>query len=394
MTALPDTVERGRLALFPPDEFHERIRRARSAIRKAGIDVLWLTSETNHVYFSGLHTPSFATRARPISMLVPVNGEPVVVVSRNQEGQALAASWVPDIRIHRGLEDEALAVVADFLRERGLASARIGCELGEEQRLGMTYLGFEKLRAGLPGAQWLDASSVLWRVRAVKSVREIAYLRDIGKITGRAYERMFEVAKPGVSERDIHREFVASLIAQGADGPRYAAIHSGPGNYRRIGGPTDRRLAAGDLLWADTGVSRNGYWADYTRTLSIGRPSEAHRRFYAIAYEATRAMLDAARPGVPIGELMRVCRRIYTQAGLELGAATRVGHGIGADLAEPPSVVESNETLLEAGMTLAIEPAVARDDGFIGVEENFVVIGNGAELLSVASEPDLPWIDA
>ena len=394
MNIAPDSADRGRLALFPPDEFHDRIRRARHAMRLAGIDVLWLTSETNHVYFSGLHTPSFATRARPISVLVPIESEPVVVVSRNQEGQALAASWVPDIRIHQGLEDEALAVVADFLRERGLASARLGCELGEEQRLGMTYLGFEKLRAKLPGARWLDAASVLWQLRAVKSAREVAYLRDIGTITGHAYGRMFEVARPGISERDLHREFVASLVAQGADGPRYAAIHSGPGNYRRIGGPTDRRLAAGDLLWADTGASRNGYWADYTRTLSIGRPSDAHRRFYAIAYEATRAMLDTARPGVPIAELMRVCRRIFAREGLELGAATRVGHGIGADLAEPPSIVDTNETPLEVGMTLAIEPAVARDDGFLGVEENFVVTERGAELLSLASEPDLPWIDA
>lgn len=394
MSISGETVARGRLALFPPAEFHERARRTRLAMAKTGIDVLWLTSETNHVYFSGLHTPSFATRARPISLLLPVDGEPVVVVSRNQEGQALAASWVPDIRIHRGLESEALAVVADILRERGLASARIGCELGEEQRLGMSYLGFETMRSALPQAQWVDAAPVLWQIRSVKSAREIAYLREIGAITGRAYQRMFTVARPGISESEVHREFVASLIAQGADGPRYGAIHSGPGNYRRIGGPTDRRLAAGDLLWADTGVSRHGYWADYTRTLSIGRPSDAHRRFYAIAYEATRAMLAAVRPGVPIAELMRVCRRIFAREGLELGAATRVGHGIGADLAEPPSVVDTNETPLEIGMTLAIEPAVARDDGFLGVEENFVVTEKGAELLSVASEPDLPWIDA
>ncbi len=394
MTVHPASLPRGRLALFPPAEFHARAERARRAMGKTGIDVLLLTSETNHVYFSGLHTPSFATRARPITMLLPMNGEPVVIVSRNQEGQALAASWIPDIRLHRGLESEALAVVVDVLRERGLASAKIGCELGEEQRLGMTYLGFEGMRAMLPAAKWVDASPLLWRLRSVKSEAEIVFLRDIGAITGRAYEHMFAAVRPGVSERDVHRAFVASLIAQGADGPRYAAIHSGMGNYRRIGGPTDRLLAPGDLLWADTGVSRNGYWADYTRTISIGRPSEAHRRFYAVAYEATRAMLDAARPSVPIAELMRVCRRIFTREGLELGAATRVGHGIGADLAEPPSIVDANDTPLEIGMTLAIEPAVARDDGFLGVEENFVVTAGEAELLSVASQPALPWIEA
>ncbi|MGE4248731.1 MAG: M24 family metallopeptidase [Parvibaculaceae bacterium] len=394
MSAYPLPEARGRLALFPEAEFTARAERARQVMATAGIDALWLTSETNHVYFSGLNTPSFVTRARPITMILPASGEPVVIVSRNQEGQARAASFVPDIRIHTGLESEALAVTADVLRERGLAAARIGCELGEEQRLGLSYLGFETLRARLPQAHWVDAAAVLWQVRSIKSEREIAYLREIGGITGRAYEHMLAAARPGIRESEVHAALVASLVAQGADSPRYGAIHSGPGNYRRIGGPTDRRLAPGDLLWADTGVSRKGYWADYTRTLSIGRPSQEHQRLYAVAHEACQAMLAAVRPGLPIAELMRVCRRIFAREGLELGAATRVGHGIGADLAEPPSVVDANETPLAVGMTLAIEPAVARDDGFLGVEENFVVTAKGADLLSAASPASLPWIDA
>lgn len=389
MTPASDTTARGRLAIFPPDEFHARIDRAQKAMIAAGIDVLWITSETNHVYFSGFRSPSFATRARPITMLIPADGAPVVIVSRNQQGQALAASWVPDIRIHGGLEPEALAVVVDVLRERGLGSARIGCELGEEQRLGMTYLGFQEMRATLDKAEWVDASALLWRLRSIKSEREIACLRDIGGILGRAYDRMLAAIHPGAVERDVHRELVLSLVEQGADGPAYAAIHSGPGNYRRIGGPSDRRLAAGDLLWVDTGVARNGYYADYMRIVSVGQPSDTHRRRYAIVHEAVQMMLEAARPGEPIAELMRICRRHFALNGVELGAATRAGHGVGADLAEPPSIVDTNETPLEVGMTLAIEPAIAADDGFIAVEENFVVTAGGADLLSSPSPAEL-----
>jgi Xaa-Pro aminopeptidase len=383
---------RSRLAIFPPEEYHARLARTRVLMQAAGIDVLWITTESNHFYFSGLQTPSFWTRARPITMLIPLTGEPAVVVSRNQEGQALATSWVPDVRIHRGLEPEALAVVAGFLRERGLERARIGCELGEEQRLGMSYLGFQRMRADFPHADWVDAAALLWTVRAIKSEREIAALAEIGAITGRAYDKMLAAVAPGVSERAVHQALVVSLVEQGADRPGYNAIHSGAGNYRRIGGPTDRILEAGDLVWADTGVSRNGYWADYMRTIAVGRPADEHRRRYAIAYEAVQEMLAATRPGVPIGELMRTCARVFARHGVELGSATRVGHGVGADLAEPPSIVGDNETPLAAGMVLAIEPAIADDDGFLAVEENFAVTASGIRLLSAPAPAQLPWV--
>ncbi len=388
MTHLP----RGRLALFPPEEFHARIERARAAMVASGLDALLVTSETNHVYFSGLRTPSFGTRARPITMLIRSSGAPVVIVSRNQLGQALAVSWVPDIRFHTGLQDEALALLADVISECGLSAGRIGCELGEEQRLGMTWLGFEALRRTLPEARFDDAASVLWQLRAVKSAREVAMLGETGAILGRAYERMIELAAPGADEAAVHRAFVSRLVEQGADGPVYAAIHSGPGNYRRIGGPTSRILQAGDLLWADTGVACNGYFADYMRTIAIGHATDEHRRRYDIVYEACQRMLDAARPGVPIAELMRVCRGHFAANGVELGAAARVGHGVGADIAEPPSIVDDNEQPLEEGMVLAIEPSIADDDGFIGVEENFVVTRDGAVLLSAPSPVQLPVV--
>ncbi len=385
MTGNPD--QRGRLALFPPEEFHGRIARVRALMMKAQLDALLVTSETNHVYFSGLRSPSFATRARPITMLIPLADDPVVIVSRNQLGQALAVSWVRDIRFHAGLEPAALDLLGDVIVERGLAGARIGAELGEEQRLGMTQLGFEAMKLSLPGVAWIDAASVLWGARAIKSPREIACLREIGAILGRGYERMIALARPGAVEAEIHRAFVAALVADGADGPAYAAIHSGAGNYRRIGGPTSRALVAGDLLWADTGVGRNGYYADTMRTIAIGHATAEHERRYAIVYDACQHMLAVAKPGVPIAELMSVCRKHFAANGVELGAATRVGHGVGADLAEPPSIVDTNEQALEEGMVLAIEPSIADDDGFIGVEENFAITRDGIDLLSAPS-PD------
>jgi Xaa-Pro aminopeptidase len=386
------TGRRGRLAIFPPEEYHARLARTRTLMQAAGIDVLWVTTESNHFYFSGLQTPSFWTRARPITMLIPLAGEPAIIVSRNQEGQALATSWVPDVRIHRGLEPEALAVAADFLRERGLEGARIGCELGEEQRLGMSYLGFQRMRTDFPNADWVDAAALLWNVRRIKSEREIVALAEIGAITGRAYEKMMMAVAPGLTERQVHQALVVSLVEQGADRPGYNAVHSGPGNYRRIGGPTDRLLEVGDLVWADTGVSRNGYWADYMRTVAIGRPVTRHRVRYAIAYEAVQEMLAVVRPGVAIAELMRTCGRVFGRHGVELGSATRVGHGVGVDLAEPPSIVGDNETPLEVGMVLAIEPAIADDDGFLAVEENFTVTANGFRLLSAPAPAELPWV--
>jgi Xaa-Pro aminopeptidase len=380
-----------RLAWFDDAEYAERVRRGRTGMAAVGLDALWVASEANYVYLSGHHTGMFAIKSRPLGLVLPREGEAALVVARSHLPQARVASWVADQRGYEGFEPEALALLAETIRSRGLARGRIGAELGLEQRLGVSPLGFERLRVLLPGVAWVDAAPLLWRLRMRKSTVEAEYLRRAGRDTARAYREVFRTAKVGVSERELRRAFTAGAAEAGADRVGFFFIHAGDGGHQPSDGtPTARRLKGRDLLWIDAGAVYRGYWSDYVRMASVGEPTPERRRRYGAVYRASRAVLEAVRPGVPVSELARICAARLAQEGEALGSASRIGHGIGLDLTEPPSLNESDPTVLEPGMVLAVEPTVVAHDGRYVVEENLVVTESGYELLSKPAPRELP----
>src|SRR5207248_10963396 len=115
--------------------------------------------------------------------------------------------WVADRRGYDGSESEAVDLLAALLRERGLTEARVGAELGHEQRLGVSPLGFDRLRALVPGVAWRDAAPLLWSLRARKSRGEVALLRRAGAATAQAYRRALAAVRVGVSEIELYRAF-------------------------------------------------------------------------------------------------------------------------------------------------------------------------------------------
>jgi Xaa-Pro aminopeptidase len=364
---------------FPRGEYETRWRRTREALAAAELDALLVTSEANYRYLSGHHTGFWLSKSRPMWLLLPGDGEPVLLVTTNQVAQAEAMSPVTAIRAWDGFLAEGIPVLADAVRQTGLGRARIGAELGFEQRLGMPVAEFERLKGLLPDAAFLDAADVLWRLRRHKSPAEVACLRESARITGAAYAAMFDGVRPGTSEKEAHRAFLVELFRGGAERPGYIPITSGAGHYhRRTGGPTDRKLEAGDLLWQDGGCSYQGYWSDFSRMAT-----------YRAVREMTPGALAAVRPGRPFAEVVSEVRREFERRGFAWGATSRIGHAIGLDLTEPPSLRADVPDVFEPGMVLTIEPTVLAPHGLYQLEEIYVVTETGAELLTPPSTPEL-----
>lgn len=377
--------------LFDDSEIEARIERTRAHLEQQGLDALLVSDAPNVFYFTAMETPSFATRARPLLVLVPVDGPPVLICSRSQAANARAASAIAHIAPFEGFEPEAIGVLVDELHSRGLGAARIGCEIGPEQRLGITLGGFERLRASLPDAEIRDGSPAIWATRAVKSPAEVDLMRAAGAINAGAFEAALAAAGPGVSERAVYAAWAAAACDLGADRPGYFAVHSGPGSYRRVSSSaTDRALRPGDLLWMDGGVVHRGYWSDVTRMIAIGEPRPEDVEDYAFAHAVVAELIATVRAGHSAGDVARHAARLFAAAGLPMGSSSRNGHGLGIELTEPPSIVDGDETELRPGMTISVETGVARWGGYFMLEDNFVVGDNGAELLSIPAPETLP----
>ena len=385
---------------FPPAEYRRRVESVRRRMAAAGVDCLFLTSEKNIRYLTGFHSQTWVSPTRPRYVLLPVAGEPVAVVPTSNVAGFRATTWLEDVRAWPAPRpaDDGVSLVIDALRSLAGPRGRVAAEIGPEMRVQMPIADFLRIRETLPGPL-LDAGPVIRPVRMVKSAPEIARMRRIGEIASEAFARLARELRPGLTEREVARVLHGLLVELGADTVPYLIPVSGAHGYEQINmGPTDRRLEAGDLLVIDVGATWRGYFCDFDRNFALGRAPDETRAAYARVFEATEAGLAAVRPGQTAAEVWRAMAAVADPAGRADTPVGRMGHGLGLDLTEPPSLAPDDPTVLEAGMVITLEPSLTLP-GLGGMarrlmvhEENVVVTAAGCELLTRRAPPTLPLV--
>jgi Xaa-Pro aminopeptidase len=368
-------------------DYEARIDRARTAMDARGMDALLLTTGTNIDYFTGV-TGMFGgnNSSRPLVYLLPRDGVPAIIAQEFLR-EAVEDSTIPDVRIYERLSHLPNREVRAVIEDRGLGDGRIGVELGEAMTVDVPLAEFLELRRELSRVDFVDASDLIWGLRAVKSEAEVELIRDACEVTIEAYDRTFDDVAAGDSEADVQSTMARHVLKLGGSDP-WTVVTSGEGNYARLTKRTgDRTIESGDMVWLDSGCTVGGYWSDFSRAGVVGGPSErqleAHRRIH----EITRSAVSMMEPGRRADEIARRCNESIDELAFPIVANTshmagRIGHGLGKQVTEPPSVSEESSTVLEAGMVLTVEPAVATDYGTFHVEENVVVTETGSELLT------------
>ena len=280
-----------------------------------------------------------------------------------------------------------LDALLDCLREFGLHRGRVGMELGDEQRLGVTQLELEALRGGLKNVEFVDAAPLLWRLRMVKSPAEQALMRESAEITARAIAVGFERAAPGVTKREVARSVGEAMMREGAGRPEFIMMASGAENHHVLSGkPTGRALDSGDMLWMDLGSVYRGYWSDFCRAYVVGGTTRAQREAQAIIVEVNQACVDAVVPGEPIHRIPAAAEAVFAQLGMDVRVGPgRIGHGMGLMSTEPPHVAHYDATIMTPGLVFTIEPRFVNEHGIFNCEELVLVNERGGEFLTAMS---------
>ena len=369
------------------EEYRARIERLAALAGDAGLDGVLLTAESNIDYFSGYrHHAPWTLFARPFFEVVGTGGEAVLIGHAFLTPEMERTSAVADIRAYTR-SGGGLDALLHCLRELGLDRGRLGMELGDEQRLGMTQLELEALRAGLSEVEFVDAAPLLWRLRMIKSPTERALMRESAAITARAMAAGFECAAPGVTEREVARAVGETMMREGADRPGFVMMASGAENHHVLSGkPTNRALEPGDMLWMDLGSVYRGYWSDFCRACVVGGPTRAQHEAQAIIVEVNQACVDAVKPGEPIRRVPAAAEAAFARLGMEVEVgAGRIGHGMGLMSTEPPHVAHYDATIMTPGLVFTIEPRFVNEHGIFNCEELVLVTERGGELLTTMS---------
>jgi Xaa-Pro dipeptidase len=376
-----------------------RLQKVQDDMPRRGFDALLLSSEANFAYATGYATPSWAISARPLAVLVePTRCTAIVGAAEAAPLAAIAAGIEiatytdPIPRTLDGLPflDFATALI-DVVRS--LLSNRtrtLGIEATLPSASGLPY---ETLRAlEEDGFALTDAASLLWPLRQAKTAYELERLEYVGAALGRLYELFASRAKVGMSERELHGLLVGAAGEVGVDRLGYLTVIAGA-DKPADGPPGDRPGEEGDLVFIDVGLVADGYWADCSRHFALGEPSEEYVAAYRQIVSACLAGRGSCRPGAAAADVARaIAAELPQPDGPGLRSIGRVGHGVGLDLTEPPSIAIGDETTLRPNMTLAVEPLGSFPFGHLIAEENVAVTDSEARLLSVPFPSELPRI--
>ena len=374
--------------MFSDTEYRARTARAQAMMADAGIDALLLTTEPEVRYFSGYLTRFWESPARPWFLIVPASGDPVAVIPTI--GAALMArTWISDIRTWRSpdYDDDGVGLLAATLQS--LDCLRVAIPMGLETHLRMPMDGFARLES-LLGSKIIGDGGIIKTLRMVKSKAEVAAIQTACDVANRAFARVPEIATAGVPLSQVFRMFQMLCLEEGADFVPYLAGGAGAGGYDDVISPaSDTPLADGDILMLDTGLVVNGYFCDFDRNFAVGRIDQATATAHAKLIDAIDAAMAVATPDATAADLFHAMDAIVTggAGGSDTG---RLGHGLGMQLTEWPSMVPADDTRLQAGMVLTLEPSIDVGGGRMLVhEENIVITQDGARFLSAPYGRDM-----
>lgn len=351
-----------------------RLRRAADLAGERGVDALLLTPGADLRYLSGYDAHPLE---RLTCLVVPAHGDPTLVVpllERAMAEESPAGSLV-DIATH-GETDDAFALVAGLLpgvRRVGLADR-------------MWAQHVLRLRAALPEAGQVVASTVLRDLRMRKTTAEVDALRRAGAAIDRVHSQMGEWLRPGRTEAEVGRDIADAILAEGHASVNFVIVGSGPNGASPHHHLSERVIEAGDPVVVDIGgTTEDGYCSDCTRTyVAGGSPPDDFAAYYAVLQKAQAIACAAVRPGITAEAVDAAARDVIAEAGYGDYFVHRTGHGIGLEEHEEPYIVSGNDETLAAGMAFSVEPGIYLP-GRHGarIEDILVVTDDGAEALDV-----------
>lgn len=269
------------------------------------------------------------------------------------------------------------AVMIDLLRET--QATKVGYET-----MKVTDFEIKQWRTMANEIEWIPQMDFGKLARVCKDKVEIACITRAVAIADQALSEILPSIKIGMSEREVAALLEYHMMKNGSEHPAFDTIVvSGARGALPHGMPTDKKIERGDMITIDFGACFEGYMSDITRTIWMDIPSEQSQHIFNTVYEAQQTCIQAVRPDVPVSDLDALQRKVFEKYNLQEFIAHSLGHGVGLEIHESPSLSMSGTTLLKPGMVITIEPGLYIP-GLCGVriEDTVLVTEDGAHVLT------------
>jgi len=336
----------------------------RLALEKKDLDGFLITNEANMLYFAGFQGAA--------SLLIPKNGESIIYVYSVNYEQAKAEGKGFRVEIVKRSENLSTKIAAQV---KAFKIKKLAFDM-------LNYESYRNLAKECRGVTRLKAeNNLIWELRKVKDEKELALMRKAGELTSEGMKAAYETIKPGVKEIEVAAEIEYAMRRKGSWGTAFETIvASGTRSAFPHGGCTDREIREGDLVVVDIGATYKFYRSDMTRTIVAGKPSEKQKKLYEIVKEAQEKAYQSIKPKVKAKEIDAAARKVIADAGYGEYFVHGLGHGVGLEVHEPPTLNPESKDRLAIGNVVTNEPGIyVIGFGGIRIEDSVLVQKGEAE---------------
>jgi Xaa-Pro aminopeptidase len=398
---------------FPYEEYSLRKKKALAWMEHEGFDGLLLFNPMNLNYFVGFRR-SWTTNWPQVAILNS-SGESCLIVPQIWGEFGEESTWAGQVRPYGGssvwgLEQDPMTLVIKTLKDMGLADKTIGIEYGSPNNyMLLSMADFETVKTALPQAEFKDAVPFIWRQRQIKTPWEQDAMRKLADISVKGVQAAIEKAHVGITEKEMLKIFWHTCLDEGACDTPMAGDMMFRGGATKYSMATPRQLdepiQAGAQMFFDGGASYKGYYFDFQRNISFGKPPELHSRLVEYSEEGQKAAEVMIKPGNRVKDVHAAAMAVIDHVpqdlkkqGVEfLYSHTFMGHCEGLCIHEPPWITSEAEDEIKPGMVFALEipaldiPQFRVMGGF--PEDVYLVTEDGHEVLTAGIERKLYIIE-
>lgn len=350
----------------PSDTVETRLSACRERMRQEGVSAFLVTHPPDYFYLIGFTGEASAVLIRPRDVHV-------ISDRRFDESINLECPWVTRWMRKGWLNDE----IANVCKKLRLSTLWLQFDR-------VTAADLKTLKKLAPETRFKQAPNIISPMRTLKERTEVAAIQKAIGVAQEAMQAVRKTIRVGQTELEIAARLEYEMKCRGASAPSFSTISAEGANAALPHAHAGRRkLKKGSLLLLDWGARVDGYCSDLTRVFFIGTISPKFREVYRVVLEAQQAAIAAIRPGMRMCDVDAVARDFIKKAGYGDCFDHGLGHGLGLEVHESPSLSWRSREPLAEGMLVTVEPGVyLRGAGGVRIEDDVLVTRNGARVLS------------
>jgi len=372
------------------DQARQRTAEFQSRLKASGIDIAVITDESSIGYLAGFWGYLSVEFGRPTFLLVRPDEPPVVITPSMESEMVSAMTWVD--RIESWEDSGSNRWESVLSRALGTKPGRIGVESAALPSIVRHWFDDQ-----MAGTELTGISDLLGEMRMIKSTEEIQVMRQAGEIAGAMMQAAEDTLAEGVAEYEVALAIISAgtrkaagfLTAKGWEAFISPMIHnlqimqSGRDTsmvHRRASVKTVQKGDPVYFCFCNMAQFKL-YKLGFDRMFFIGDMSDKAAEIQQAAIDAQQAAIAAIRPGVTAESIAEAANDIYQQRGYETGY--RTGRSIGMAYLESPELKIGDKTILQAGMTFAVDGGISIDGELGGrIGDSIVVTETGSEYLT------------